>query len=255
MNYHLLGKKPASPIRPSDLHFKTYRLSAPTLPPVPARFGFTRLKERPWGMLGNDSLGDCVIAGSMHATELQAQLVGKDVEFTDSNALQVYSEATGYNPADPSTDQGTDMLAFGDYWTNTGLLDAAGNRHKLIAYLRVDHMNLSELLEALFIFKVVHIGIQFPQSAMDQTNNNEVWDVVPGSPLIGGHCVELVSRYNAVNCVTWGAPQAITEAFLSTYLDEAFVPISEDMLNSGLVDSNGYDVATLRADAAQLAGV
>lgn len=251
MLYHKLGKKPASPARPDALHFSKYRLLS--LPPLPQRFGFTYLKQRPWGMLCNDRLGDCVIAGSMHATELQGQLAGKDIEFNDACAQQVYSEATGYNPSDPSTDQGTDMQAYGDYWTNTGLLDSSGNRHKLAAYMRVNHQDLNELLEALFIFKVVHIGIQFPGSAMDQTNNNEPWDVVPGATIEGGHCVELTSRYNLINCCTWGQAQGITPAFLAAYLDEAYVPISQDMLNGQGVDSNGFDLAQLQADAGQLA--
>jgi hypothetical protein len=188
----------------------------------------------------------------MHATMLQAELAGKEIDFTDANALQVYSEATGYNPSDPSTDQGTDMAAFMDYWKTTGVIDSAGQRHKLAAWARVNFANQQELLEALFIFKVVMLGIQFPTSAMDQFNANEPWDVVPGSPIEGGHCIAFVSDYSLFNAVTWGAPQGCTTDFLTQYLDEAYVPISEDLMNGQGVDTNGLDLAQLVADAQQL---
>ena len=137
-------------------------------------------------MLGNDNAGDCVIAGACHACMLQNELVGRVVKFSDASALRTYSEATGYNPADPSTNQGTDMAAFMDFWKNTGLINASGNRHKIAAYVRLNVANFNQVLEAMAIFKALSLGIQFPGSAMDQTNNNELWDVVPGAQIEGG---------------------------------------------------------------------
>lgn len=251
MDYHKLGKRPASPTKPTDLLFAKYRLTQ-NLPPILERFGFTRLKARPWGMLSNDSVGDCVIAWAMHCCMLQGELVGKTINFTPANAIQIYSEATGYNPADPSTDQGTNMADFMDFWKNAGLVDDQGNRHKLAAWARVNIADPQEVLEALFIFKAVSFGIQFPASAMDQFNQNEPWDVVLGATIEGGHCVGAVSRYDMLNVVTWGQPQGVTAAFLSAYLDEGYIPISEDMMNGEGLDTNGFDLAQLQADAAQL---
>ena len=69
--------------------------------------------ERPiaYGMLGNDAVGDCTIAGHYHL-RMNMQAVanaGTPLVVTTEQALADYSAATGYNPADPSTDQGANM--------------------------------------------------------------------------------------------------------------------------------------------------
>jgi hypothetical protein len=256
MQFHL-GKKPASPIKPTDLHFHHYRDTAPiVLPPLPAQFGRTFLRNQPWALLGNDTIGDCVIAGAMHSAMVQGELVGKVIKFDNASAIQTYSEATGYNPNAPldssgnnPTDQGTDMASFMDYWKNTGILDAAGSRHKLAAWVRVDATKIQEVLEAIFIFSSVSLGIQFPASAMDQFNNHQLWDVVPGVQPDGGHCIEAVSRYSWFNVITWGQPQGCTPAFLTAFMDEAFIPVSEDMLDANGIDSDKFNLAQLIADA------
>jgi hypothetical protein len=60
-------------------------------------------------MLGNDTVGDCVLAGGGHETMLWNREAGKTVPFTAANSIKDYSAITGYAPADPSSDKGTDM--------------------------------------------------------------------------------------------------------------------------------------------------
>jgi hypothetical protein len=249
-----LGKKPASPLPKGAVRYSLLKqVSEVPLPPVPDRFGFTRLSSgRPWGMLGNDTVGDCVIAGACHSLMLQAERAGKIINFTDASAIQTYSDATGYDPNDPSTDQGTDMVAFGDFWKNTGILDDSGNRHKIVEWIALDTITLPELREALWVFKAVMLGMQFPQSAMDQFNNNEVWSS-PISSIEGGHCIMQASRYTWDNIVTWNQPHAATEDFLLRTLDEAFIPITQEMLDDSGKNEAGYDLATLIQLAKQIA--
>src|SRR5579862_4363384 len=58
-----LGKRPA--VKPAGLsHLATYTTG---FPKPPATFGtLSVLQAIPWGMDGNDALGDCVIAGVDH---------------------------------------------------------------------------------------------------------------------------------------------------------------------------------------------
>jgi len=239
-----LGKKPAVYSR------KTLRLSdyLTTLPPVPAdNFGHETLVTQPWGVLGNDALGDCAIAGPGHETMLWNAEAGQQVAFSDANTIADYSAITGYNPADPATDQGSIVLDVLNYRRNTGLLDAAGARHKIGAFVSLEVGNLDHLYAALYLFGALGIGINFPGSAMDQFNDGQPWEVVPGASIDGGHYVPLVAKRGNLLCVTWGRLQAVTETFLTTYMDEAYAMLSPEMLADGK-SPGGFDLPALQAD-------
>ena len=62
--------------------------------------------------------------------------VGTTVPFSDFSVLSDYSAVTGFDPADPATDQGTDVQDAATYRRVTGLLDANGG----IARLRIDSL-------------------------------------------------------------------------------------------------------------------
>jgi len=185
-----LGKLPAAP-KPTDFRFAEFT-AAISLPNVPSRFGHgTAFSD--WKMLGNDQYGDCVWAGSAHEHMLFNKVVQhQDVPFDDQCVLGDYSAVTGFNPADPNTDKGTDVHVALDYRRKTGIADSNGTRHLIGAYVALDPKNWDHLEQAAYIFGAVGIGFQFPASAMDQFNNGEIWDVVPGSAIQGGHYVPVV---------------------------------------------------------------
>ena len=77
-----------------DLMFKDY-IDRSVLPPIsPLPICHADLITN-WGMLANDRLGDCVIAGSCHSVMLYNAEAGRPVTFTDQNAISVYSAACG----------------------------------------------------------------------------------------------------------------------------------------------------------------
>src|SRR6516164_1546829 len=127
-----LGKRPARP-HAYQLHFGNY-FNFSKLPKPPAVFGHEGLVSD-WQMLGNDQYGDCVFAGAAHEEMLWHREGGLELPpFDDKSVLENYSEVTGFNPADPNTDQGADVVKAATYRKNIGLLDAAGNRHKVDAF-------------------------------------------------------------------------------------------------------------------------
>lgn len=181
--YHL-GKHPATP-RKTDLRLAKY-LDTTTLPTIPSSFGFDHvLPPDAWGMLGNDRYGDCVWASAAHETEVLTARGAGAATFTEQGVLSDYSAATGFDPRDPNTDQGTNMHDAMSYRQHTGIIDAAGHRHRVGAYLSVDPGNMTELWQALYIFEAVAIGIEFPSSAMQQFNARQPWSVVKGSRVRG----------------------------------------------------------------------
>lgn len=243
-----LGKQPATYDR-RDLLFASYR--AKRLPDHPARFGHTS-RVRGWSMLGNDRAGDCVFAGAAHETMLWNAIVGRRVRFSTAAVLGDYAALTGYDPATGSGDNGTNMREALGYRRSTGVADAAGKRHKIAAYVALEPGNWDHLLEAVWLFGAVGVGIQFPDSAMDQFDTRREWTVRPGASIEGGHYVPVMAFDRHLVCVTWGRLQAISKRFFTTYCDEAFVSLSTEMLDSRGRSAEHFDVAALQADLAGL---
>jgi len=225
-----LGKKPA---RHGAVRFKlaSYTVAA-ALPPLPPTFGHEAIiAPHDWGVLANDRYGDCVWAGAAHETMLLAREAGNVLAFTDADVLGDYAAVSGFDPEKPETDQGTDLQQAADYRRKTGILDAKGSRHRIAAYLALEPGNLGHLYQAAYLFGAAGIGLQLPASAIAQNENGQVWDVVAGSPIAGGHYVPLVGRQaDGLHVVTWGAIQVMTEAFLAKYSDEAVAYVSRECL-------------------------
>lgn len=241
-----LGKKPAAP-RPTDFKFSDFAASV-KLPTVPSRFGHGTAYSD-WKMLGNDRYGDCVWAGAAHEHMLLNKVVRDvDVPFDDTAVLGDYSAVTGFNPNDPSTDNGTDVHTALSYRRKTGIADADGKRHQIGAYVSLDPKSWEHLEQAAYIFGAVGIGFEFPASAMDQFNAGEPWDVVPGSQIEGGHYVPTVGSVasaDSVSVITWGKRQVMTRAFYEEYNDEAWAYVTNEELRSDSKGLHGFDVGKL----------
>lgn len=235
------------------------------LPPVdslPKSFGHANLITP--HMFLNDRIGDCAIAGSIEEVRLANALAGKTVNFDDADAIANYSEITGYQPgseiADPQdappnpTDQGTDVHELYDFRQSTGIVDADGNRHKVVAYAGLTPGDFDELLVALSLFDMVGIGIQVPDYCDAQFEAGQPWHLVKGHHSIeGGHYIPVVGRDDATTAslYTWGGVGGITEGFYSKYNTVAVVALTEEMLN-GDKNIDGVDQETLARDLPQL---
>ncbi len=247
-----LGKQPAT-ADTRDLMFARYATTA-QLPTPPGTFGHEDLfGAKDWGMLGNDEWGDCAWAGTAHETMILTKEGGTPATFTTDGVLSDYAAGTGFDPnAGPpgknSTDNGSNLRSVLKYRAKTGVLDANNQRHKIGAFVKLDQSNLTEVLQAAYIFQAVGIGIRFPSSAMAQFNAGQPWDVVSGATVEGGHYVPLVGKNGNLQVVTWGALQPMTPAFFAQYCDEAWAYISSEDLNGGRVDPEGFDIAQLNAD-------
>lgn len=246
------GKKSAVP-KETDFRFSRYYSAEIDDVIIPTRFGYGLIYAN-WRMLGNDNAGDCVIAGGAHETMLFNRVRrGLDVRFTDASVLSDYSAVTGYDPNDPSSDQGalvSDALA---YRRKTGLLDAEGARHTIAAYVSIDPKNWTQLLQATYLFGTVGIGFEFPEIADTQFGNGEPWDATEDDgPIIGGHYVPVVGSLSSteeVSTVSWAKRQRMTRAFYEKYNDEAWAFISWE----AVIGFHKFDLGKLTKDLAALA--
>lgn len=227
-----LGKLPAQPARP---HLKLSPVLQEQLanPPASADWQADTIQ---WPMYGNDQIGDCTCAGVGHlVNQLTFYGSGTEAVPSEQSVVSMYSAITGYTPSDPNSDTGAycqDVLA---YWRKTGL-----EGHKIVTYASLDVSNLIEIKQAIALFGTVYVGLNFPDSAMTQFDNGQVWDVVKGARIEGGHCV-IVGAYGAgkFGLVTWGAEAEMTERFWKKYVDEAWVVLDEDGLKKAGVYFTG----------------
>ncbi len=207
-------------------------------------------------MLGNQVAGDCVWATQAHLLQCMQRGAGKpETAFSEKSVLSDYSAATGFVMGNEATDQGTSMDAAAKYWRQTGIVDAKGNRHKIDAYAELRITDPDELFQAAFDFGGVALGVQLPESAMDQWDENTPWTYW-GHPskILGGHATTLCGRNRAGMAViaTWDGIIAASVQWLEKYADEAVVFISLDYLDERGLNPRGYDRAEIERRLAAL---
>lgn len=239
-----LGKNPARH-DPRTLLYGAYRTGAQT-PPRQAHWGH----GLPFAVLSNDQYGDCVEAAFAHQLQVWDDRAGHRFAPTDAETLGAYTAITGFNPDDPSTDQGTDMLTAVKYWQSTGI---AGQ--KITAYAAVNPLDRAQVAESVAWFGGCYIGVQLPVTAQNQVG--EIWTVGTGPDSAagswGGHCVPVVGfGPDVLWLVTWGALQAMTWEFLATYCDEAYVLLGREWLAASGQSPSHLAWGQLLADLANL---
>lgn len=228
------------------------------LPPAPLTCDYTLGMPDDLGAMYNNSLGDCTIAALYHALQVWSNLT-YHVPLTepDVDILKAYEEACGYNPANPSTDQGgveQDVLA---YAMNTGLPMGAGtDRHKITAYLEIDFKNLDDVKRAIYQCALVYIGIQVPQSVMDNADDVTVpWAAANNDVIAGGHAVILIGYdLDFFYCISWGKKYKITHNFLAQYLGEAYAIADNLWFDATSKTPLGMSPQNLMTAMAQLRG-
>ncbi|HEX7112548.1 MAG TPA: hypothetical protein VF216_08890 [Mizugakiibacter sp.] len=215
------GKRPAKR-DPRNLLFASI-LRAPV--PLPAEYDFdVRHKGIPTPMFGNDSYGDCVIAGRVHQTlRFEKAEQNRLLKISDKDVLTEYFDETG------GLDSGLVVLDSLKEWRKHGWR-ASGRRYKVKAFAQIDPDTRSEIKRAVFMDIGVGLGFTLPNAALAQFYAGKPWEVARGkngkpNPK-NGHYV-YVSGYTRQGpvCVTWGRKQPMSWAFLGKYCDEAYAII------------------------------
>lgn len=255
------GLRHPAPGRKWGLQLSSY-MDMTALPPIPAgAFGHTNMVTSPWGMLMNDQLGCCVIAGAEHEHMLwSAESSLGMAMFNNACTIKNYSEIARYRSDQPWTDQGTDMLHAAQMRMTRGILDASGNRHKIGAALELDctpgHLNIDQLWYAAWLFDGIGLGIHVTKSWERDFQSHKPWDAADfhTKDIVGGHYVTGVAREGdngkfMLDVVTWGELHPITPAGLKAATVTALVYVTQEKLNKKGLDLEGLGWADLQADA------
>lgn len=249
-----LGKQPAKN-DPRTLKLGKYFTSTLVAPPptsVDYTMGITQ-----FGMMLNDTLGICTIAAVGHAEQIWSAARGGEYTLPDAAILQKYEQWCGYNPADPSTDQGGIEIDVLNDWRQQTIW-----KHPLTAYADPAPTNIEHVKQAINLFGGVYIGVSLPVSVQ----NASTWDISSGPDAVpgswGGHAV-YVPKYRTENgqtiftCISWGGLIDITEAFWvyndpsgnGPYIDEVHALIAPEFLSLKTGKTpEGFNMAALQAD-------
>jgi hypothetical protein len=213
--------------KPEDAQFKLSDFANIAKLPTPPRI-FGHGLNLVFGMLANNQVGDCVIAGGMHEEMAWGSEVGRVPPFNAQAAVDEYSAITGYVPGNPLTDAGTDMGVAAKYRRTTGLKDANGDRHKILAYLRIEPLNLDHILIAAYCLGATGVGVAITLSDEQQFSQGIPWSPVMFSPVKGMHYVPVLGRNSKGNflIVTWGRLHAATPEWMRNRIGQAFTYIS-----------------------------
>jgi hypothetical protein len=230
-------------------------LSRQGLPPVPLTDDVDRAsKVSSWPMYLNNALGDCTIAGVGHMYGAWTQYGhGTEAVFDDSQIQLVYSRVGGYNPDDPSTDQGCVMGQVLADQQEHGITDTAGRLHKVAGYAAFGNPHDETLLgQVLDVFGSVYVGCNVQQQMEQAFAAGQPWDWVPGDEVIGGHAICLQRRLGSGNApleyVTWGALQPATKNFQAYAVEEAWAVVTEDWVRTNGTTVEGLDLQQLLSD-------
>lgn len=249
MTGRALGKKPYVP---NPRAFKAARYLTPASTAAPGTMNWSAAVTS-WPMFANDRVGDCTCAAAGHMVELWTATGQHDeASVTDTEVLAAYSAITGYDPNNPSTDNGAQISDVLSYWHHSGI---AG--HQIGAYLELDITNHDQIRAAISLFGGVNVGLQLPAAAQNFTAPQ--WPNPPQPPTgpwapgsWGGHCVPLVDyTTDGPTAVSWGELYVMTWEFWDAYGEEAWAVVSTDFLTAGK-DPDGFDLAALNADLAAL---
>jgi hypothetical protein len=254
-----------------NLLYKNYSENV-VLPNTPdSEFWQTKVGTN-WGMMLNDRIGDCPIAGVGHTIMNWTANASTMVTMPDRNILSVYKAISGYNGT-PDTDTGCCLLDVLKYWKNTGVptsyttskstfwdsllfwrkKHSVSNLDTISAFVQLDAGNIEHAKESVYLFGSAYIGLSLPNAFND---NAKVWDV-PSTGVNGnwspnpnnGHCVIIVgydSKYLYI--VSWGMLIPMTYAFYKAYNDESYGILSKDWFREDKLSPSGFNTQQLQAN-------
>lgn len=236
-NYRL-GRLPGQV--PVGLRGLPYYAAGP-LPKAPASVAVPVVAD--WGILGNQTYGDCGVAGLEHGFEAAAADTDHAEAFPDQQqCVDYYLTYTG------GQDSGVVLSQFLAYVRQKGYYG-----HTVSAYAPVSVHDVPTLQFCVDAYDFAYCGITVTQAMMDAFDAGQPWttEMTQGQPL-GGHCVPAVGYSDEyLTIVTWGKAQQIAWPAWHQMAEEAWAVLTGELVSAG-DDGHGIDLAALQADLSRL---
>jgi len=181
---------------------------------------------------------NCTKAAWYHAHQVWTfNACGVMQTMSDATVLKSYEMIDGYDPNDPSTDQGGNEQADLTYAVTTGMPEDDGSMNKLTAFVEIDPRNVLDVKRAITSCGLVYIGFLVPAYILpDGSVPPKIWalDLKADNTIIGGHAV-ILPGYDALgfNVVSWGRKDfKMTWAFFAQFVNEIYALIDIDFVGA-----------------------
>lgn len=236
-------------------------LTGAQLPTPPASFSYaTKARAALADVLANDELGDCTSAAACHLEESISAAANAPVVLSRADAIKFYSLSTGYDPADPSTDQGGDEITVLNTWKKFGL-DGKGS-HAIVGYLSIPAHNAALVKAAMYLFESLYFGVELPDSYVNPFPSGDgfTWGTGTPNPNQGHAFCGVGADENGILIDTWGMLGTITYDAIAELASEAaggnlFVVLTPEIIDRASGKSpNGFDWGQLIADLDSIGG-
>ncbi|MGA2760708.1 MAG: hypothetical protein ABSF08_10365 [Candidatus Cybelea sp.] len=224
-----LGRNPRT-FDPGIPHLSAI-LAGKTLPPPPASADYaSSMPQAPnnFGMMLNDTLGDCTCAAFYHARQVWTyHSTGTTQTAPDADVKLLYEKACGYKPSQGGEGPGGNEQHVLKYIQKTGAPIGPDGPpvDKILAFVEIDPRVLDDVKRRIFNSGLVYIGFNVPANIMPPNQPPpQTWTVAPGNPaIVGGHAVVLPG-YDADGAIviSWGSLYKMTWEFFGTYVDEVY---------------------------------
>lgn len=207
-------------------------------------------RDIPNDPLGNDEVGDCAEAAPGHAIQNMTRVSHylTPTQVTKQQVVGAYSTITGYNPSDPSTDQGSNMLDVCKFLQKTGL---AG--WKFDGYAQLNTQNVDQVKAAVFNFGWVYFGIVVPKSIVAAIQAGRIpqnWNYSSKDrETNNGHALGGFGYGRAgLAFNSWGNWYHMDWNFWLNWVDEAYVLYSKAWLKASGITPSGLDLTAMDND-------
>jgi hypothetical protein len=191
-------------------------------------------------MDGNDTYGDCTIAGVAHAITMYHGMIGpQEVIMSKANVVKLYMHLTG------GVDSGLNELDVLNYWRQNAI-----DGDEILAFASINPKNHTHVQQAIRLFGGVYLGFQVQQNCIQEFDAHQPWTP---SPLTNdGHAVFAVGYDQTnVNVLTWGNTQLGTWAWWDECVDEAYAILPPEAKAADF--EPGFNFAQLKADLGDVA--
>jgi hypothetical protein len=229
--------------------------------PPPASCDYTKAAAPALAnVYGNDTLGDCVIAGMAHVVGVLTGNAGSLFTYSNQQIVELYSAIGGYVPGDPATDKGCNEQTALNYWENNG---APAGSHKIAGWLAVNAADPAEYRTALWLFENLYFGLELPDAWITPMPREPgfVWDVAGAPDPDNGHCVAGVGYTpQGVTIDTWGMTGLLTDRAINKYGSlsahgDVYTVVSQDGISAATQKAPaGFDWSQLIADFDSMGG-
>lgn len=209
--------------------------------------------------LGNDTCGNCVEAGAYRIAQMRTHAAqGSNWTPTAQEAVNLYSQVTGFNPHVAGSDKGTSVPDMMSWLAQRGLDMGLQAPDVQWPHVTINPEDVDEIRAGIDWFGGVGFSLALPNFVKTAT---DVWDVTPsllasdaGTPgSWGGHWVPS-GRFDGTTfwAITWGEEVLVTLSFLRAYMMAVDTGVSPLWFDTYGKAPSGFDIAALRQEASEV---